>query len=304
MAREPILENLAVLSHRCSPGYLIHCETTGATAAVDTPEADAYRRELAKRGWTLTHILNTHHHWDHTGANMELKTEGVQILGPAGEKEKIPGIDVALQGGDEFFLGQAKAQVLEVGGHTKGHIAIYFPESHKVFVGDSLFALGCGRMFEGTPEQFWKSMTTLRALPDETMVYWYVPCGCDVLRALLCWYVGKIVLLTTNLCASFFHAHRLTFKKLFSAHEYTLSNAKFAMNVEPGNPDLQKRFEEVQAARDRGEPTVPSWMGDEKKTNPFLRCDISEEIRKNVGVAQGDSDAVVFGKVRKAKDKF
>lgn len=153
-------------------GYLIHDEATGATAAVDTPEASAYQAELKKRGWKLTHILNTHHHHDHTGGNVALKTNGVTVIGPADEKPKIPGIDIAVKQGDEVEFGSTKATVMDVGGHTLGHIAFYFPEAKRVFVGDSLFALGCGKMFEGTPAQFWKSLQALRELPDETMVYW------------------------------------------------------------------------------------------------------------------------------------
>jgi hydroxyacylglutathione hydrolase len=149
---------------------------------------------------------------------------------------------------------------MDVGGHTLGHIAYYFPEDKTVFVGDSLFALGCGKMFEGTPSQFWTSLKGLRDLPDDTTVY--------------------------------------------CAHEYTESNAKFALSVEPGNEALQQRAAEIKSKRSRGEPTVPSLLGEEKKTNPFLRADLSEEIRKNVGVKDVDSDADAFGKVRRAKDTF
>lgn len=151
-------------------GYLLHDPVTGATAAVDTPEAGPYQAELRTRGWTLTHIFNTHHHWDHTGGNMELKTASVQICGPA--TETIPGMNRQMRGGDEFEWGNSIVQVIDVGGHTKGHIAYYFPNENKVFVGDSLFALGCGKMFEGTPAQFWESLKRLRNLPDDTMVYW------------------------------------------------------------------------------------------------------------------------------------
>ena len=151
-------------------GYLIHDEATGQTAAIDTPEAGPYKEELKKRGWKLTHIFNTHHHWDHTGGNMDLKSDGVQIYGPA--TEKIPGRDVSLRGGDEIEFGSTKAKIMDVGGHTRGHIAYYFPNDGMVFVGDSLFALGCGKMFEGTPEQFWTSLKGLRELPDETEVFW------------------------------------------------------------------------------------------------------------------------------------
>jgi hydroxyacylglutathione hydrolase len=153
-------------------GYLLHNSVTGETAAVDTPDAKPYQKELAKRGWKLTHILNTHHHLDHTGGNMELKVDGVKVYGPA--VESIPGRDIGLQGGDEIEFGSSVAKIIDVGGHTKGHIAYYFPSDAKVFVGDSLFALGCGRMFEGTQEQNWASLKRLRDLPDNTEVYWYV----------------------------------------------------------------------------------------------------------------------------------
>jgi hypothetical protein len=153
-------------------GFLIHDRATGQTAAVDTPESSPYEKELQKRGWTLTHIFNTHHHWDHVGGNKELKKEGVKVYGPAKEKPKIPGIDVALQDGDELEFGSSKVRIIEVGGHTLGHIAYYFPDEAKVFAGDSIFALGCGKMFEGTPSQFWTSLQKLRELPDDTLVYW------------------------------------------------------------------------------------------------------------------------------------
>lgn len=153
-------------------GYLIHDDSTGYTAAIDVPEAKRYQEELGKRNWKLTHIFNTHHHFDHTGGNMELKGDGVVVYGP--HSEQIPGRDVALKGGDEIEFGTIKGQVMDVGGHTKGHIAYYFPSEDKVFVGDALFALGCGRMFEGTPDQFWTSLKRLRDLPDETEVFWYV----------------------------------------------------------------------------------------------------------------------------------
>lgn len=240
-------------------GYLIHDPKTGQTAAVDTPCAASYKRELEKRGWKLTHILNTHHHGDHVGGNRELKTEGVQVYGPAADGN-IPGMDVPLKGSDALSFGGADAVVMDVGGHTSGHIAYYFPEETTAFVGDALFSLGCGRMFEGTPEQFWASLQRLRNLPDDTTIY--------------------------------------------CAHEYTESNARFAMSVEPGNSDLVKRTAEIRAKRTRGEPTVPSLMGEEKMTNPFLRGDLSSEIRKNVGAGEDEDGATIFHKIRLGKDKF
>ena len=153
-------------------GYLLHNSATGETAAIDTPDAKPYQNELLKRGWKLTHILNTHHHHDHTGGNLDLKLDGVKVYGPAAET--IPGRDFGLKGGDEIEFGTSVAKIIDVGGHTKGHIAYYFPFDAKVFVGDSLFALGCGRMFEGTQDQNWASLKRLRDLPDNTEVFWYV----------------------------------------------------------------------------------------------------------------------------------
>lgn len=240
-------------------GYLIHDPETGVTAAVDTPEAKPIEEELEKRGWKLSHILNTHHHYDHTGGNLELaKNRDVVVCGP--ETEKIPGRTIDLNGGDEINFGSQKVIIMDVGGHTLGHIAYYFPHSKKVFVGDALFTLGCGRMFEGTPDQFWASLTRLRDLPDETQVY--------------------------------------------CAHEYTEKNAKFALSVESGNPALQSKVTRIKELRAKGLPTVPTTIKEEKEANPFLRCDSSEEIRKNVGVQPGDSEAQAFAKVRKAKDGF
>ena len=153
-------------------GYLIHDPATGETAAIDTPSASEYERELRQRGWKLTHILNTHRHHDHVGGNLELKRDGVKIYGPGNEKEAIPGIDKVVRAGDTFQIGNLRAEVIDVGGHTVGHIAFHFADQSAIFVGDSLFALGCGRMFEGTPSQFWSSLQRLRSLPDETVVYW------------------------------------------------------------------------------------------------------------------------------------
>lgn len=155
-------------------GFLLHDPTTGATAAIDTPDARDYERELSERGWTLTHIFNTHHHHDHVGGNLQLKKnyDGVTITGPVGERHKIPGIDHAVGDGDDIQFGNMRGVVVDVGGHTKGHIAYYFPEQSKAFVGDALFSLGCGRMFEGTPAQFWASLQRLRDLPSDTLIYW------------------------------------------------------------------------------------------------------------------------------------
>lgn len=241
-------------------GFLIHDPETGDTAAIDTPDAKAYQDELTKRGWKLSHIFCTHHHWDHTGANLDLKTQGVTIYGAESEASKIPGIDVQLKPDDTITFGNTRTKIIDVGGHTRGHIAYHFSQDKALFCGDALFALGCGKMFEGTPPQFWNSLQRLRQLPDDTVVY--------------------------------------------CAHEYTASNAKFAISFEPGNELLIRRNQEIIEKRLRSEPTVPTTIGIEKQTNPFFRGDVSAEIRNNVGATDDDGLDVVFGKIRKAKDTF
>lgn len=240
-------------------GYLVHEPSSGATAAIDTPEVAPILNALDEKGWTLTHILNTHHHFDHAGGNAELKgMTGCTIIGPRGERDLIPGIDRAVGEGDIVELGAARARVIEVPGHTRGHIAYHFADDHVVFVGDTLFALGCGRLFEGTPQQMWTSLGKLMSLPDDTTVY--------------------------------------------CAHEYTQSNARFALSVEPHNAALVSRAKDIDAKRARGEWTVPTTIGLEKATNPFLRA-ASKDLRATVGlVAAADVD--VFAETRARKDKF
>jgi len=153
-------------------GYLIHDIESGDTAAIDTPEVGPIRDACEKRGWALTHILNTHHHHDHAGGNAELKElTGCTIIGPADEAAKIPTLDKQVKGGDYFTLGSTEIEVIDVGGHTLGHIAYHVPSAEAAFVGDSIFALGCGRLFEGTAAQAWASLQRLMALPPSTAVY-------------------------------------------------------------------------------------------------------------------------------------
>jgi len=239
--------------------YLLHDPTTGVTAVIDPAEAEPILAELKKTGWTLSHILNTHHHGDHTGGNLALKAAtGATIAGPAGESARIPGIDVKLGEGDTYAVGSAVASITDVPGHTGGHIAFYFSDSKALFSGDSLFALGCGRLTEGTGPQMWRSLDKLRHLPPETLVY----CG----------------------------------------HEYTESNARFAVTIEPENAALAKRVTEVKATRAAGKWTVPSLLADELATNPFLRAD-APELQAAIGMT-GHTPAEVFTEVRKRKDVF
>ncbi|PPR77487.1 MAG: Hydroxyacylglutathione hydrolase [Alphaproteobacteria bacterium MarineAlpha2_Bin1] len=142
------------------------------TAVVDPAVPEPVISELKKNKWKLTHILNTHHHSDHTGANLELKRiTNCKIIGPMADYERIPGIDIFLRDEDEFEFGTEIVKVIDVPGHTKGHIAFYFPNSGSLFCGDTLFALGCGRVFEGTMEQMWNSLIKLSLLPKQTRVY-------------------------------------------------------------------------------------------------------------------------------------
>ncbi len=153
-------------------GFLLHDPASGETACIDTPDADEINRQLTAKGWRLTVIWNTHWHPDHTGGNAALKAQwGCTIAGPEGEAGRITGLDRACREGDEVALGSLRARVIEVPGHTAGHIAFHLPDARVAFVGDTLFALGCGRLFEGSPAQMWDSLSRLAALPEETRVY-------------------------------------------------------------------------------------------------------------------------------------
>jgi hydroxyacylglutathione hydrolase len=231
-------------------GFLVRDDATGLAACVDTPDAEAILAELAKLGWKLDLILNTHWHPDHAGGNAAIKAAtGATVVGPA-EVERLSPVDRKVAGGDSVRLGETTFEVIESGGHTLGHIAFHDAADQVAFVGDTLFALGCGRLFEGTPAQMWDSLSRLTALPDDTVVY--------------------------------------------CAHEYTASNARFALSVD-ASPALKARAEAIFAARERGEWTVPTTIGLEKATNPFLRAPVLKP-----GMAPHEA----FGAVRAAKDAF
>ena len=153
-------------------GFLIHDSSQDLTAAIDTPEVGPIMQELESKGWHLTHILNTHHHWDHAGGNLEIKKlTGCTIVGPEGEAGQIPGIDIQLGEGDIFNFGNHQARIHGTPGHTLGHIVYHFENDHMAFVGDTLFSMGCGRLFEGSPEQMWNTLQKFLQWPDDTKIY-------------------------------------------------------------------------------------------------------------------------------------
>jgi hydroxyacylglutathione hydrolase len=237
-------------------GFLLHNSVTGETACIDTPDAAEYLRQAEAKGWRITHIWNTHWHPDHAGGNAAIKdATGCTIIGPAEIEGKFP-IDQIVGHGDTVALGEHLANVLDVSGHTNGHIAYHIPEEGIAFVGDAVFALGCGRMFEGQPEQFWTSLDRIRRMPTATQLY--------------------------------------------CAHEYTASNAKFALHADPDNAALQDYAEEITEKRARGEPTVPTTLARELATNPFLRADDPAMIARWGGSAPHET----FAALRAAKDNF
>lgn len=224
--------------------WLVHDPATAQTIVVDPGEAAPVQAAAAARGWTIAQVWTTHWHPDHTGGNAALREAGARITGPAAEAAKIPTLDIEVGEGDTVTIGAQRATVLHVPGHTAGHLAFHFADAKAIFTGDTLFAMGCGRLFEGTPAEMFGNMQRYAALPDDTVVY----CG----------------------------------------HEYTQSNGRFALTVEPDNAAIVARMAEVDALRAAGEATVPTTIGQERATNPFLRA----------------SDAAELGKLREQKDNF
>ena len=223
--------------------WLVHDDESGETAVVDPGDAAPVLAEATRRGWVIDQIWNTHWHPDHTGGNLALKeATQARISGPA--SGKIPGRDVALSEGSEVRLGNHVGRVIEVPGHTLDHIALVFEPEGIAFVGDTLFAMGCGRLFEGTPQQMFRSLGRLADLPSDM--------------------------------------------RLYPAHEYTLSNARFAAHAEPATSAVAERLQQVQRLRDAGTITLPTTVADEAETNPFVRASDWEE----------------FARLRAAKDSF
>jgi hydroxyacylglutathione hydrolase len=217
--------------------WLVREAASGETMVVDPAVAEPVLAEADKRRWTITHIWNTHWHPDHTGGNAGIKAAtGCTITGPRAEHDRIPTLDVQVAEGDRVALGSAIADVIEVPAHTSGHIAFHFAGEDVLFIGDTLFAMGCGRLFEGTADQMFTNMQRLATLPDATQVY--------------------------------------------CAHEYTQSNGRYALVAEPDNAALIARMADVDRARLAGEATVPTTIGLERATNPFMRAGTIEELAK------------------------
>ena len=224
--------------------WLLHDEDSGETAAVDPSVGPPVLQAAETCGWRLTQVLNTHWHPDHTGGNQAIhEALGIPVSGPE-EVRRVYPVDRVLAEGDRIAVGGFEAQVWAIPAHTAGHIAFYFESAKAVFVGDTLFAMGCGRLFEGTAAQMHDNLQRLAGLPDDVQVY----CG----------------------------------------HEYTLANARFAVTVEPDNQALAARLGRVEAARERGEVTLPTTIGEERATNPFMRAESVEE----------------FARLRSLKDSF
>jgi len=236
--------------------YLITCEESGESAVVDAPEEEPVVKRIDSLGAKLTKVLSTHHHWDHAAANPDLaKRYGAPVYGHASDEGRLPGLSEGLEEGDHIEVGRQRARILFIPAHTRGHIAYVFDDAEAVFCGDTLFAAGCGRLFEGTPAMMFTALREkLGALPDETRVF----CG----------------------------------------HEYTESNLVFAAHVEPDNAEIRTKLEQVRAIRAKkaadwhdatpAEMTIPTTIGEERRTNPFMRARNVDEL----------------GRLRAEKDSF
>lgn len=239
--------------------YLIRDEASGRVALVDAPEAAAIETAIESRGWGLDEIWITHHHADHIDGVGPLTAKyGAQVFGAKADAHRLPPLDQSFGEGDTFDFAGNTVQVMDVSGHTVGHIAYHIPDAKAVFTADSLMAMGCGRVFEGTFDQMWGSLSKFDALPGKTMMY--------------------------------------------SGHEYTAANARFAVTVDPDNQALATRIDAISAARAAGIPTVPSQLSEERDTNPFLRAS-ALEVKQHLGM-ENSNDANVFAEIRRRKDAF
>ena len=239
-------------------GVLLHSKMTGDTISIDAGEASPLLSVLKEKGWQLSHLLVTHHHADHVAGLAEIKDKtNCKVIGPA-QHSKIDGLDEKVKDGDVFSIAGSTFQVLHTPGHTLDMLNYYLPDEKIAFTGDTLFTLGCGRVFEGDASMMWNSLQKLMQLPEETMIY--------------------------------------------SSHEYTLANARFAVTIDPNNEQLQQRVEQFKKMREHNKPTVPSLLADELTTNPFLRAGDSS-VRSNLQMHDA-TDAEVFAEIRQRKDNF
>lgn len=253
------LEILTVPCLSDNYAFIAHDKESGETTVIDVPEAAPILSTLQKHGWQVNQVLLTHHHADHVqGLDELLASHPAKVVGARSDAHRLPPLDIQVDEGDTVRIGDQTGHVIAVPGHTLGHIAFHFPDSKAAFTADSLMALGCGRVVEGTMPQMWESLQKLATLPDDTIIY--------------------------------------------SGHEYTQANGAFALTIEPDNPDLISRVEEIAQARAQNRPMVPSPLQLELKTNPFLRAD-----QPSVQTALGMKDAApadVFAEIRTRKDRF
>ena len=259
MMPETPLEILTIPCLEDNYAYAVRDTASGEVAVIDAPETAPILRSLAFKGWPLNMVLITHHHGDHVqGLDLLIQAIEVPVVGAKADAARLPKLELGVEEGDAFALGMQPVYVYDASGHTKGHVAYYFPEGDALFTGDSLMVMGCGRLFEGDAQMMWQTLTKFMELPPETRIY--------------------------------------------SGHEYTLANAKFALTIEPDNPALIARITEIEKARARGDDTMGPTLELEMATNPFLRAG-RPEVKKALGMEDAE-DWEVFAEIRRRKDAF